>query len=184
MPRAYNVAVMIDYSRIIPVTKRDVHSQHNLRPFTLVKHGYVLRSNVPRNRWIASTETRINLSFPSCPLRGGAVNPITKAIGIFHVGPDDHLRTGARNPGTPGKFITHAGTCASIFFNSNNGPVIFYAEAIFITYVCLSPCLKGKYKLVVMPQCSSKSFLHQGHRRARVPARDTRGSHALFFNNV
>lgn len=62
-------------------------------------------------------------------------------------------------------------------FNSNNGPVIFYAEAI--TYICLSPCLKGKYKLV-MPQCSSKSSLHQGHRRARVSLFEIRADHTRY----
>lgn len=68
-----------------------------------------------------------------------------------------------------GKFYkthAHETNVRRVFFvNSNIGPVIFYAEAISMTrtyILCLSPCLKGKYELVVMPQCSSKSFLHQG----------------------
>lgn len=137
------------------------------------------------NRWIALAEARINLPF--LLLRAVVpLGPDYESKREFPRRPDNDLLLAtiyARGHATRilrVEFITHVGACAYVFFNSNNGPVIFYAEAIFITYVCLSPCLKGKYKLVVMPQCSSKSFLHQGTIGVRAYLLEIRADHTRY----
>lgn len=67
--------------------------------------------------------------------------------------------------GTPGKFMTRAET--RMFSLTLVMGQLYSTPQLFLQHY-VSPCLKGKYKLFVMPQCSSRSFLHQGHVGVRA----------------